>query len=738
MGAIKKAWAVEGMSCAACATSVQNILSVSKGVKTARVNFSNNSVFIEYDEKSTGFSELDKELRKAGYSLVPSESIYGEEQEERELKNLAKLRNKLLYSSILTFPVFIYGMFFMHSPYASWIMMILTFPVMTVFGRDFFIRAFKKALHLEANMDTLVSVGTGSAFLFSIFNTLFPEYLLERGIQPHVYYEAAAVIITLILLGRFLEERAKSKTSASIKKLIELQPKTARVILDGKISEIPVGLVKPGHLILVRPGEKIPADGIIQEGIAWVDEGMITGESMPVEKKRGDKIIGSTINGAGSFRFVAEKTGSDTVLARIISLVKEAQGSKARIQKIADKFAGIFVPVVIMIAIITFITWYILGPDPSLTYAFITSVSVLIIACPCALGLATPTALMVGIGRGADHGILIRDAQSLETAKNLNILILDKTGTLTLGKPMVTDYYTDPGCEQTGYSKALLLEAESRSEHPLGQAVVQWLSDNGTKPEKIDSFISITGKGIEFKKHGNSFLAGSFKLMEERKVFLSENMLEKAMEYENNGKTLVYISVNEKSVALIAISDKLRENAVSSVLAIKQMGIEVHMLTGDNAGTAEIIAKSAGIDKYIANASPEDKLNYIKILQKQNKLVAMVGDGINDSPALTQADVGIAMGSGTDIAMESAHITIIKGDIAKIITALKLSRDTVKTIRQNLFWAFAYNITGIPIAAGILFPFSGYLLNPMLAGAAMAFSSVSVVSNSLRLNRKKS
>lgn len=735
MGIVKETFDVEGMSCASCATSVQNLLASDKGVHAANVNLTVNSVLIEYDENETGFSDLDLRLRKAGFSLAKRESIHGSSLENKEKKKLRILRKRFTASAILTLPVFIFGMFYMHAPYANWIMLVLSFPVITIFGRDFFIVAFKKALHAESSMDTLVAVGTGSAFLFSLFNTLFPDYLLARGHQPHVYYEAATVIITLILAGRFLEQKAKSKTSASIKKLMGLQPAFAKVIIDGEVRDIPVEQVSPGQTIIVRPGEKIPVDGRLVEGTAWIDESMITGEPMPVEKNAGDKVIGSTINGISSFSFFTEKVGSETMLARIIKLVEEAQGSKARIQKMADKFAGIFVPAVILTAMATFIAWYFAGPYPSFTYAFITSVSVLIIACPCALGLATPTALMVGIGRGADLGILVRDAQSLEMARKIDTIVLDKTGTLTIGKPEVTEYVTESSEKEI--TEGVLLEAESRSEHPLGQAIVRHLSAKGVKPVKIDSFISITGKGIRFRKGKTQFLSGSSGLMNENSISIPAGIDQKAREYEKNGKTPVYIAVDGKAEALFAVSDKLRDNAHASVSEMQKMGLEVHMLTGDNYETASVISSLAGIEKHVANAMPENKLNYIKELQSAGRVVAMVGDGINDSPALTQADLGIAMGSGTDIAMESSDITIIKGDINKIVTALRLSGETVKTIRQNLFWAFIYNITGIPIAAGILYPFTGYLLNPMLAGAAMAFSSVSVITNSLRLKRKR-
>lgn len=736
MSIIKTTFLIEGMSCSSCAASAGNILSSADGVHSAGVNLANNSVLLEYDSDITGPEKLNSRLLRAGYSLVVPDELYGKDREERERDKLNSLRNRFAASLLFTLPVFIYGMFFMHAPYANWIMLVLTLPVMTIFGRDFFITAFRKARNLSANMDTLVAVGTGSAFLFSTFNTLFPAYLSAHGLVPHVYFEAAAVIITLVLLGRFLEGRAKSKTSASIKKLAGLQPKTARIVRDGETTEIPVQEVKPGDLVIVRPGEKIPVDGRIYEGKAWIDESMITGESMPVEKNTGDRVIGSTINGTGSFSFTAEKVGSDTMLAQIIRLVEQAQGSRAAIQNLTDRFAGIFVPVVILIAVVTFIIWFLIGPHPSLTYAFITSVSVLIIACPCALGLATPTALMVGIGKGADLGILVKNAQSLETARVLDTIIFDKTGTLTVGKPEITGYFSDPSFDDNDNFLSLLMEAESRSEHPLGQAVVRWLSEKGTKNGNIDSFNSFTGKGIEFTGNGNHFVTGSKKLMEEKKVVITGYIKDKALTIEDGGETPVYTAFNGKAVALMTISDKLRDTAPYVISKLKKMGLETHMLTGDDSTTAEKIAREAGIDEFMANALPDDKLLYIKSLQSKGRKVAMVGDGINDSPALSIADVGIAMGSGTDIAMESADITIVRGDIEKILTALRLSRETVKTIRQNLFWAFIYNITGIPVAAGILYPLTGFLLNPMIAGAAMAFSSISVVTNSLRLKQK--
>ncbi len=725
------------MSCASCASSVENIVLKNRGVHKASVNLSSNSLFIEYDETEIGFSELNTKLSHAGFSIAEDQKKDKTYLEEKERKKLKSLRQKVAASAVLTLPVFIYGMFFMHAPEANWVMLAFSFPVIAILGRDFFIIAWKKAKHAEASMDTLVAVGTGSAFLFSLFNTLFPGYMLSRGHHPHVYYEAAAVIITLILLGRFLEHKAKSRTGDSIKKLMGLQPAVARVITEKGIKEIPIDKVEPGQDIVVRPGEKIPVDGTIAEGSSWIDESMITGEYMPVEKKPGDKVIGSTVNQAGSFTFRAEEVGSETMLARIIKLVEEAQGSKAHIQKLADRFAGIFVPVVIVIAIFTFAIWYFAGPSPSLTYAIITSVSVLIIACPCALGLATPTALMVGIGRGADMGILVREAQSLEMARKIDTIVLDKTGTLTVGKPEVTGFISDTDEISMNELNELLLEAESKSEHPLGQAIVRHLTGNGVNPSKTDAFKSITGRGIEFRKGEKTFLAGSSGLMKENSVIISANLTGKASEYENEGKTSVFVAKDGRAEILFAVSDRLRDNALIAVSKMKSMGLKIHMLTGDNIETARVIAGKAGIDDFAANAMPHRKLEYIKELQSAGRVVAMVGDGINDSPALSQADLSIAMGSGTDIAMESSHITIIKGDIDKIVAALKLSVETVKTIKQNLFWAFIYNITGIPLAAGVLYPLTGYLLNPMIAGAAMAFSSVSVVTNSLRLKRKQ-
>jgi P-type Cu2+ transporter len=735
MTKIKKTFRVEGMSCASCASSAQNVLSGLEGVESAKVNYANANALLEFDPLVIDPDTMAANLKKIGYTLLVHEEDTAATDDSSQKKKLKKARDNSLYSILLALPVFVIGMFFHHMPYGNYIMMAFTLPIMAWFGREFFIIAWKRAKYFTASMDTLVAVGTGSAFLLSLFNTFFPEYLISRGFEPHVYYEAAAVIIALVLLGRFFEERAKQRTSDSIQKLMGLQVKTARVIREGREMDIPLSEVVKGDLIVVRPGEKIPVDGVVTEGTSWVDESMITGEPLPVEKKSGNKVIGSTVNSTGSFTMRAEKVGKDTMLASIIRLVSEAQGSKAAIQKLADKLAGVFVPIVILIAILTFAVWYFLGPPPSVTYAFVTSITVLIIACPCALGLATPTALMVGMGRGAEAGILIRDAQSLELAHKLDVIVMDKTGTLTMGKPEVSEVY--PGDENLLKEiGGKLLWAESQSEHPLAQAVVSYLKEKDSEPEKGSSFHSHTGKGIEASFGDSRLLAGNARLMEEMNIpmpsgFSADN------EETREIQSLVYVAMNKEIKLVFRIADLLKPGAKEAVNQLQQMGIEVHMLSGDNERAVEHVARLSDIQTYKSGLLPAQKLEYIQQLQKKGRITGMAGDGINDSPALAQADVGFAMGSGTDIAMESAEITLLKGDIVKIAHAVKLSHETVRTIRQNLFWAFVYNVVGIPLAAGVLFPFTGFLLNPMIAGAAMAFSSVSVVTNSLRLRKKK-
>jgi Cu+-exporting ATPase len=582
-------------------------------------------------------------------------------------------------------------------------------------------------------MNTLVAVGTSAAYLYSVSAVLFPSFFRSGGIEPKVYFDTSSVIVTLILLGRVLETRAKGQTSEAIKRLIGLQPKTARVMREGKEVDIPVQEVLVGDLVTVRPGEKIPVDGIVKEGRSFVDESMITGESIPVEKKAEDEVIGATINKSGSFKFEATKVGKDTALAQIIKLVQEAQGSKAPIQRLADVISGYFVPVVISIAILTFIIWFDFGPAPVLTFALMNLVAVLIIACPCALGLATPTAIMVGTGKGAEKGVLIKGGESLETAHKINSIVFDKTGTLTKGEPEVTDIIS---FNNTLYKDILYYagSAEKNSEHPLGEAIVRKAKQGNIELKEPEEFQSITGFGIEVKIGGKNILLGNPDFLANRKIEIGDTAL-RSKELSEDGKTPIYLAIEGKVAAVIAIADTLKENSREAVSQLQKMGLEVVMLTGDNKKTAEAIAGKVGIKRVFSQVRPEDKVNQIKKLQNEGKVVAMVGDGINDAPALAQADIGIAIGTGTDVAMEASDVTLIKGDLSGVITAIKLSKKTIKIIRQNLFWAFFYNIIGIPIAAGVLYPFIGVLLNPMIASLAMAFSSVSVVSNSLRLRR---
>jgi Cu2+-exporting ATPase len=735
MAVKKEIFRVEGMSCAACASSVESMLMSQEGVRSVAVSFAGERATVEYEPGKIGFQALKQAIQDIGYDLFEDVAEDADTVDERAERRLAVSKRKTGLAIAFSIPVFIIAMFFPALPYSQWIMLGLTIPVVFIFGREFYINAYKRALHLSANMDTLVALGTGAAFLFSIFNTLFPEVFLERGLESHVYYEAAVVIISLILLGRYLEERARSKTSASIKKLMGLGVRSAVVLRNGREEEIPIDRVVPGDIILVRPGDKVPVDGTLTEGRSWVDESMITGEAVPVEKKGGDQVIGGTINKEGSFRMEARKVGSDTLLAQIIQQVKEAQGSKAPVQKLADKVAGIFVPIVIIIALISFSSWYFFGPDPRLTYAFTILVTVLIIACPCALGLATPTAIMVGIGKAAEQGILIKDANSLENAHHLDVVILDKTGTLTEGKAEVTDVLWIDWKEDEGI-KSIILAAEKRSEHPIARAIALHFEKKGIEDQGLDEFESIPGRGVRVSKGGNTYLLGNRKLIEESNVRLSERSLQMAEELQSQARTVNFLTLGDELKVILAVADPIKETSTGAIGRLKELGIEVHMVTGDHHKAAVRVAKAVGIEHYLAGASPADKLDYIKKLQAEGRKVAMTGDGINDAPALAQADVGIAMGTGTDVAMESADMTLIKGNLDKLATAVQLSKQTMRTIRQNLFWAFFYNIIGIPIAAGILFPFTGILLNPMIAGAAMAFSSVSVVTNSLRLRVK--
>lgn len=719
------------MTCAACAVSVESMLKATKGVIDAGVNYANQSAWVDYDQTVATPLDLQNAVRSIGYDLVVSVEDPQAIQEESQQKHYEEIKKRTLWSAILAVPVVMLGMFFMNVTYGNYISMILTAPVVFYFGRSFFIHAFKQARHGRANMDTLVALSTGIAFLFSVFNTFFPEFWHTRGIHPHVYYEAAAVVIVFISLGKLLEERAKSKTSSAIKKLMGLQPKTVWVLVNGVEQELPIASVKVGDILLVRPGEKIPVDGMVTSGSSYVDESMISGEPIAVEKDAGKKVFAGTINQKGSFRFQAQKVGGDTILAQIIKMVKEAQGSKAPVQKLVDKIAWIFVPIVIGISILTFIIWMLIGSDQAFTHALLTSVTVLVIACPCALGLATPTAIMVGIGKGAENNILIKDAESLELAHKVNAIILDKTGTITEGKPIVTNLQWT-GDESEKYMH-VMYSMEAQSEHPLAQAVATYLKEKGALSTSTASFESITGRGVSALFNDQLFFLGNRKLMEETNILLSQNITALAHEWQAEAKTVIYFSDHEKVLSIVAIADKIKTTSQPAIEALQKKGLEVYLLTGDNQHTAQAVAKQVGIRHFKAEVLPGDKADFVKQLQAEGKTVAMVGDGINDSHALAQADVSIAMGKGSDIAMDVAKMVLITSDLQSIPKAFNLSTKTVRGIRQNLFWAFIYNLIGIPIAAGLLYPINGFLLDPMIAGAAMALSSVSVVSNSLRL-----
>jgi Cu2+-exporting ATPase len=733
----KKSFPVTGMTCAACASSVESILSHTDGVNKATVNFASNSVLVDYDA-SVSEEKLQNALREVGYDIIIDAEDPAEAQQELQQKHYQDIKYRTIWSAILTLPIFILGMFFMQWEPGKWVSLVLTIPVLFWFGRSFFINAFKQARFAKANMDTLVALSTGMAFLFSVFNTLFPEFWLSRGIEPHVYYEAATVIITFISLGKLLEERAKSNTSSAIKKLMGLQPKTLKIIEDGEEKEIPISEVQVGQTILVRPGEKIPVDGEVSKGSSYVDESMITGEPVPVQKSKEAKVFAGTVNQKGSFQFTAEKVGGETLLSQIIKMVQEAQGSKAPVQKLVDKIAGIFVPIVLAISIITFIVWMFVGGDNAFSQALLTSVAVLVIACPCALGLATPTAIMVGIGKGAENNILIKDAESLELGHKVNAVILDKTGTITEGKPLVTDILWAESNKDIRKYELILLAIETQSEHPLAEAVVNHFKEQNVQPTEIASFESITGMGVRAElENGTQYFVGNHKLMVENDIQIDAALKEASEKLEDKAKTVIFFGDDTHVLSILAIADKIKQTSKKAIATLQDKGIEVYMLTGDNNKTASAVAKQVGITNYQGEVLPSDKAAFVEKLQADGKIVAMVGDGINDSHALAQADVSIAMGKGSDIAMDVAKMTLITSDLQSIPKALQLSKRTVLGIRQNLFWAFIYNIIGIPIAAGVLYPINGFLLDPMIAGAAMAFSSVSVVANSLRLKQIK-
>lgn len=764
---VNEAFPVTGMSCAACASSVESILSHTKGVQQAEVNFATELVWVEYEE-SLSPEDLHEALKKVGYGLLWSDDESGDELAEAQKKAheeyYYQVKTRTIASILLSIPVIIIGMGFMDWTPGRWISLVLSLPVLFYFGRHFYVNAWKQARHGQSNMDTLVALSTGIAFLFSLFNTLFPQVLLSRGYEVHVYYEAAVVIIAFVSLGKWLEERAKSNTSTALKKLMGLQPKNVYIwmakdsadrsslsdnfdVQQGEEQVMPLKWVKEGQIIIVRPGEHVPVDGQVIFGESYVDESMITGEPIGVLKKKGERVYAGTINQKGSFYFIAEKVGKQTYLSQIISRVQQAQGSKAPVQKLIDRIAGVFVPFVLGIAVLSMVVWMVVGGQEMITQAILAAVAVLVIACPCALGLATPTAIMVGIGKGAEHQILIKDAQSLELAHKVDTVVLDKTGTLTQGRPALTDekWFLD-GLEKEQSSVAAIIWAiEHQSEHPLSEAfLAHYQSDYNSSEDKIvlTRFESMTGKGVEAEdQEGNSYTLGSISYLRDRyknqwnaEVLSSQE--DQFRQWEGQAKTVIGFIMNEELRALFALADPLKPTAKGGIDALGRQGLRVIMLSGDSSKTAEAVAKELGIEEVWAQMLPEQKADKIRALQAQGCIVAMVGDGINDSEALAAADVSVAMGQGSDIAMDVAKVTLISSDPGLLAKAFTLSHDTVRGIRQNLFWAFIYNIIGIPIAAGVLYPFNGFLLDPMIAGAAMAFSSVSVVTNSLRLKTK--
>ncbi len=731
----KKVYPVMGMHCAVCANNVEKIVKKQEGVEDASVNLAAAVLTVDFNSDVVSPEQLKDAVMKIGFDLIIDEDNSMEEQEEAEHSYYEQLQRKTVVAWIFALPVAFMGMFFMDFPGINWWMLVLSLPVLFYSGHAFYVNAWKQAKHFTSNMDTLVALSTSIAFLFSLFNTLYPQFWYEQGLEPHVYYEAATVIIAFVLVGKLMEEKAKGKTSMAIRKLMGLQPKTARILRDGKEEDILISELKKGDKVSVRPGERVPVDGLIVEGDTFIDESMISGEPIPVEKKLNDKVLAGTINQNGAFVMSAEKVGRETVLAQIIRMVQEAQGSKAPVQRIVDKVTAVFVPTVLAIAILTFMVWMIVGGVDDFSYAMLSAVSVLVIACPCALGLATPTALMVGIGKGAEAHILIKDAVALEQMRKVDTVVLDKTGTVTEGRPTVTGWLHDAGW--VNEHKGILYAAELKSEHPLALAIVEELKKDGNKPAIIDSFESRTGRGIVVTRGGKTYWAGSHRLLNDFGAKVSDLLKSMVEEYERSGKSLVYFGEESMLLAVIVISDKVKPTSIQAVKQMQAEGKYVVLLTGDGHLTAQNVAGEINANRFIAEALPDDKENVIKELQREGRVVAMVGDGINDSQALARADVSIAMGKGTDIAMDVAMVTLMTSDLLLLPKAFKLSRKTVRLIHQNLFWAFIYNLIGIPIAAGILFPMYGILLNPMIASAAMACSSVSVVLNSLSLNWRK-
>ena len=730
---IKNTYPVLGMSCASCAARVDKTLNGLPGVYQATVNYATAVAQVEYNPEVCSDATLQAAVQDAGYDLlVDTGEDAADKAEEIRLTRYRKIKRRTVAALLLSLPIMVISMFFEDISSLKYVLWILATPVVFGLGREFYINAWQQLKHGTFNMDTLVAVSTGIAYTFSVFNLLFPDFWLSRGIEPHIYFEAASVIIAFILLGRLLEERAKQNTSTAIKKLIGLQPKTVTIIVDSDERTVPITAVQKGDTILVKPGERIAVDGMVVTGESYVDESMLNGEPVPLHKQSGKKVFAGTINQKGTFRFVADKIGSDTMLAQIIRMVQDAQGSKAPVQKLVDKIARFFVPAIISISIIAFVAWIFLAPTNGFTNGLLAMVTVLIIACPCALGLATPTAIMVGIGKGAEKEILIKDAQSLEIAQKIDTIILDKTGTITSGHPIVVESLWENGFE---HSRKILYSLEKLSEHPLSDAVVNTLQNE--KEISIDKFENVPGKGVKGIVGSQTYYAGNLSLLNDNHITIASHLQELANKWTQEAKTLAWFADSTQAIAAIALTDEIKQTSAQAISQLQEMGVEVYMLTGDNAISAQDISRKVGINHYKAGVLPNEKAQFIKELQANGKKVGMVGDGINDSAALAQADLSIAMGQGSDIAVDTAMATILSSDLLKIPETIRLSQLTIKTIYQNLFWAFIYNLIGIPIAAGIFYSVNGFLLNPMWASAAMAFSSVSVVLNSLRLKRKR-
>ena len=744
---------IEGMSCAACAKAIERVVKKLDGVELISVNIATDKASINYNPSKIKLSEIKRVIEKAGYNPVDeNNNILVDKDKIKKEKEIKTLFTKFIIAMAFSIPLFYIAMGPMvPSPIGPWplpeiinptsntlnyalIQLILVIPIICV-GYKFYINGYKSLISLSPNMDTLVAIGTSSAFLYSVYTTIQIANGSLGNVHHHqLYYESAGIIIALILLGKFFESKSKGKTSEAIKKLIGLQPKTATVIIDNKEIQTPIDEVIVGDIILVKPGEKIPVDGVVIEGSTSVDESMLTGESIPVEKNIGSKVTGASINKNGSIKFKAEKVGSDTALSQIVKLVEDAQATKAPIANLADKVSGYFVPIVITIAVVSAFLWWILG-NKDLTFVLTIFISVLVIACPCALGLATPTAIMVGTGKGAENGILIKGGEALELAHKVNTVIFDKTGTITEGKPKVTDIITVNNIDKD-YLLQIASSAEKSSEHPLGEAIVRYGVENNLEFKNLQNFNAIPGHGIEVSIDNQNILLGNKKLMNDRNINI-DDLKNKYDSLANEGKTPMYIAIDNTIAGVIAVADVVKESSKKAIETLHNMGIKVAMVTGDNRNTANAIASQVGIDIVIAEVLPDDKSNEVKKLQEKGNIVAMVGDGINDAPALAKADIGIAIGSGTDVAIESADIVLMKSDLMDVSNAIKLSGATIKNIKQNLFWAFGYNTIGIPVAAGILYVFGGPLLNPMIAAAAMSLSSVSVVSNALRLKNFK-